>query len=138
MRFFKRKRQSQELSVSELNSRVRGFVLDSQINNGHEISVILGCPSLSEEVAEKEEEESEKRVDRISHLVPLLYAHAQALSQGAVEFQRSELSESFKNLPDSMWWDSRKLLEQISVAALVGSISQLVDMGLLEVPKRYK
>jgi hypothetical protein len=41
-------------------------------------------------------------------------------------------------LPDTVWWDSRKLLEQVSVAALLGAISQLVDMGLLEIPKRYK
>lgn len=137
MSWFK-KQKSQELSVSELNSRVRGFVLDSQINNAHEISVILGCPALSEEVAEKEEEESEKRVERISHLVPLLYAHAQSLSQGTIEFQRTSLTENYKNLPDALWWDSRKLLEQMSIAALLGSISQLVDMGLLEIPKRYK
>jgi hypothetical protein len=124
--------------MAELNSRVRGLILDSQINNAHEISVILGCASLSEEVMEKEEEESEKRVEKISHLIPLIFAQAQALSQGAVEYQRTNVPESFSHLPDAVWWDSRKLLEQVSIAALLGSISQLVDMGLLEIPKRYK
>jgi hypothetical protein len=117
---------------------MRGFLLDSQINNAHEISLILGCAAESDELMEKEEEESEKRLERISHLIPLLYAHAQSLSQGAVEYQRSNLPTSMGKLPDAVWWDSRKLLEQVSVAALLGAISQLVDMGLLEIPKRYK
>ena len=138
MRLFKRRRPVNEISISEINLRLRGFLLDSQINNAHDISIILGCGYISEEVAEKEEEESEKRVDKISHLTPLIHAHATALSTGAVEYQRSQVSEDTANFPDEMWWESKKLLEQVSVASLLGSISQLVDMGLLEIPKRYR
>lgn len=133
-----RRRKSSEVSIAEINMRLRGFLLDSQINNSHEISVILGCGFISEELMEKEEEESDKRLERISHLTALIHAHAQALSTGAVEYQRSELSEEFKDLPDEMWWESKKLLEQVAVASLLGSISQLVDMGLLDIPKRYR
>lgn len=127
-----------EPSLSDLNARLRGFILDSQINNAHEITSILGCSALSDEVAEKEEEESDKRLERIAHLTPILYAHSQSLAMGAVEFQRANLPDDFPELPDEMWWDSRKLMEQVSTSALMGSISQLVDMGLLEIPKRYK
>jgi hypothetical protein len=132
------KKPKADLTMAEISTRMRGFLLDSQINNAHEISLILGCAAESDELMEKEEEESEKRLERISHLIPLLYAHAQSLSQGAVEYQRSNLPTSMGKLPDAVWWDSRKLLEQVSVAALLGAISQLVDMGLLEIPKRYK
>ena len=136
MRLFKKPKA--DLTMAEISTRMRGFLLDSQINNAHEISLIIGCAAESDELMEKEEEESEKRLERISHLIPLLYAHAQSLSQGAVEYQRSNLPTSMGKLPDAVWWDSRKLLEQVSVAALLGAISQLVDMGLLEIPKRYK
>lgn len=136
MRLFKKPKA--DLTMAEISTRMRGFLLDSQINNAHDISLILGCAAESDELMEKEEEESEKRLERISHLIPLLYAHAQSLSQGAVEYQRSNLPTSMGKLPDAVWWDSRKLLEQVSVAALLGAISQLVDMGLLEIPKRYK
>jgi hypothetical protein len=132
------KKKSSELSLSELNHRLRGFLLDSQINDAHEISVMLGCGPISEEVAEKEEEESEKRLERVAHLTPLIYAYSQALASGSIEYQRSSLPDSLKSLPDEVWWDSRKLLEQVSMAALLGAISQLVDMGLLEIPKRYR
>lgn len=132
------RKKALEPSISELNSRLRGFILDSQINNAHDISTILGCGHISEDVADKEEEESEKRLERIQHLMPMLYAHSQSLAHGAVEYQRSNLPEGFPELPDEMWWDSRKLMEDVSSASLLGSISQLVDMGLLQIPKRYR
>lgn len=137
MKWFRKKRSS-EPSIAEINSRIRGFLYDAQINDAYEISLILGCGPISSEISEKEEEESEKRINKISHLMPLMYAHAQALSQGSVEYQRSILSEETAELPPEIWWDSRKLLEQISSAAMMGCISQLVDMGLLEIPKRYR
>lgn len=132
-----RRRRTPDITLAEISTRLRGFILDSQINNAHEISVILGCAITSEEVAEKEEEESEKRVERISYLFPLIYSYSHALAEGATTYQRSITSgsEELPNLPEELWIESRKLMEQVSVAALVGSISQLIDMGLLEVPK---
>jgi hypothetical protein len=135
----KRRKKQSELSLSDISTRLRGFVLDSQIQHAHELSVILGCSPLSEELQEKEEEESDARVERIASLIPLLYAHAHVLAEGAVEFQRSNISsESLKNLPDDMWWESRKMMEQMALSVLLGSVSQLADMGLIEIPKKRK
>jgi hypothetical protein len=135
----KRRKKQSELSLSDISTRLRGFVLDSQIQHAHELSVILGCSPLSEELQEKEEEESDARVERIASLIPLLYAHAHVLAEGAVEFQRSNISsESLKNLPDDMWWESRKMMEQMALSVLLGSVSQLTDMGLIEIPKKRK
>jgi hypothetical protein len=135
--FFKRKSKLPEISLTEINSRLRSFIIDSQIQDGHELSVILGCSALSEELQIHEEQESDKRLDRIEHLVPLLYAFAHMLSEGATEFQRSNISEELKNLPDEIWWESRKVMEQLSLSVLMGALSQLVDMGLVQLPKKY-
>lgn len=126
------------LTMNDVAARLREFILDSQIQNGHELSVILGCPKISDEIAEREEEESERRVSKISHLIPLLYAQAHALAEGAIEFQRSNVTEELKNMPNEIWWESRKMMEQISLSVLVGSISQLVELGLVELPKKRK
>jgi hypothetical protein len=112
--------------------------LDSQLDNAHEISLVLGCPAISLEVADKEEQESEKRVDKISHLIPLMYTQVQAMSQGAVEYQKSMLPDELQKLPNELWWESRKLLEEIAMAAALGVVSQLVDLKLLELPRRMK
>lgn len=134
---FKKKRPK-DVTLGELNSRLRGYILDSQIQNGHELSVLLGCTSLSDEVAEREEEESDKRLERISYLVPLLYAYSHTLSEGAVEYQRQNLPAELKDLPDELWTASRRMMEQVTMSALMGAVSQLIDMGLLEVPRKMK
>jgi hypothetical protein len=135
--FFKKKRITPDISLTEINARLRAFIIDSQIQNGHELAVILGCSAQSEELQMHEEQESDKRLDRIEHLVPLLYAFAHTLSEGATEFQRSNISEELKNLPDEIWWESRKVMEQLSLSVLMGAISQLVDMGLVDLPKKF-
>lgn len=135
--FFKKKSKLPEISLTEINARLRAFIMDSQIQDGHELSVILGCSTLSEELQIHEEQESDKRLDKIEHLVPLLYAFAHTLSEGATEFQRSNISEELKNLPDEIWWESRKVMEQLSLSVLMGALSQLVDMGLVQLPSKF-
>jgi hypothetical protein len=136
--FKKKKSKSTSETLTEISARLRGFILDSQIQNAHELAVILGCSAISEDVQEREEEESEIRLERISHLVPLLYAQAHALSEGAVEYQKTNLPDGLKDIPNDIWMESRKMMEHVSLAALLGSVSQLVDMGLLELPKKKR
>lgn len=133
-----KKKKKNPLSITEISSRLRGFILDSQINDAHEMSVILGCSAISDEVQQREEEESDKRIERIAYLLPIMYAHSHALAEGAVELQRSNTSEELKNLPNELWWESRKMMEQVALSALMGSIAQLIDMGLLQIPKEHK
>jgi hypothetical protein len=134
----KKKKNKKIWTINDVSAKLREFILDSQIQNAHELSVILGCGKISDELAEKEEEESEKRVERISHLIPLLFAHAHALAEGSVEYQRANLPPELKELSDEMWIESRKMMEQIAMSALVGSVSQLVDLGLVKLPKENK
>jgi hypothetical protein len=132
------KKKSKTPTTMEVTRRIRGFILDSQIQNAHELSVILGCSAISDDVQEREEEESDKRIEKISHLVPFLYAQTHLLAEGAVEYQKSNVTGDLKKIPDEIWWESRKMMEQVSLSAVMGSISQLVDMGLLEIPRKHK
>ena len=132
----KKKQITDPVSLSEVSTRLRGFLIDSQIQNAHELALILGCSPLSDEVREMEDDESDKRVERISHLVPLLFAQAHALAESSVEYQKANISKDISELPSETWWESRKILEQIAMSALLGSVSQLVDMGFLKLPKK--
>lgn len=134
---FKRKKK-QKLTLADMSSRIRGFILDSQINDAHELSVLLGCSVLSDEVQHKEEKESDKRVEKIAYLIPLLYSHSHLIAEGSVEFQRTNIKDELKGIPDEIWLESKNMMEQISISALIGSISQLIDMGLLEIPKEHR
>jgi hypothetical protein len=116
---------------------LRGFILDSQINDAHELAIVLGCSPISDEVALREEEESERRVAEISILTPLLYAFAHSLAEASVEHQKTTLNGADK-VPDEIWMTSRRLIEQVAISVLLGATSQLVDMQLLEVPKKLR
>jgi hypothetical protein len=134
----KKKKKQKTWTINDISAKLREFIFDSQVQNAQELSVILGCGKLSDELIEKEEEESEKRVDRISHLIPLLFAHAHALAEGSVEYQRANVPPELKDLSEDTWIESRKLMEQVAMSALVGSVSQLVDLGLVKIPKDKK
>lgn len=137
MTLFK-KNKKKKFTMNDVTTRIRGFVLDSQIQNGHELSTILGCPPISDDVLEREEQDSDNRIEKISYLVPLLYAHVHLLAEGAIEYQKASIPEELADIPDEIWSESRKMMEQVSLSAIVGSVSQLVDMGLLEIPRKHK
>lgn len=134
---FGKKKPVKGPSITELTSRLRGFVLDSQIPEAHQLAIILGCSPISDEVAAKEEDESDRRVDEISALTPLLYAFAHALAEASVEHQKAQLKGADK-VPDEVWMYSRRLIEQVSISVLLGATSQLVDMKLLSVNKKLR
>lgn len=133
-----RKNKKPSISLADISGRIRGFVLDSQINDAHELTVLLGCSVISDEVQEKEEKESDKRVEKIAYLIPLLYSFSHLLAEGSVEFQRINVVDELKGIPDDIWLESKKTMEQVSLSSLLGAISQLVDLGLLEIPKEHR
>ena len=133
---FKKKRP--KFSIADVSPKMRAFILDSQIQHAHEISELLGCTPISDDVADKEEHESDKRVERIGYLVPLVYSYARILSEGTVEFQKLNLPEELEDLPQEIWIESRRMVEQVAFSATIGAISQLLDMGLLIIPKGKK
>jgi hypothetical protein len=133
----RRKKLRGELTLAEISSRIRGFLLDSQIQNAHELSVIVGCSPISDDVADREDEESDNRVEKIAHLIPILYAYSHTMAEAATEYQRQNMKDT-PQLPEEVWKFSRKLTEQISMSALLGAVSQLVDMGVLQATRKKK
>ena len=133
------KRLRGELTLAEITSRIRGFLLDSQIQDANELAVIVGCSPISDDVADREYEESDKRVEEITHLIPILYAYSHTMAEAATEYQRANMKEDLK-IPDEVWKFSRRMTEQIAMSALLGAVSQLVDMGALKnvTPKKKK
>ena len=130
-------KKSSDLSLAEINSRLRGFLLDSQIQDATELAVLLGCSAISDEVAEMEFEESDKRVAKIAPLIPLLYAYAHTLAEASIEYQKQHLDLGTA-IPAEVWAFSRKLTEQIAMSTLLGAVSQLVDMGAIDLPNSKK
>jgi len=132
------KKKKQQISVFDVTNRIRGLILDAQLEDAHELSLLLGCSALSEDVKEREEEESDKRVAKISYLIPLLFAQVHVLAEGSVKYQKENVPKELGDIPNEMWVESQKMMEQVSLSVLLGSVSQLIDMGLLEIPRKHK
>jgi len=94
---------------------------------------------LSEELVDKEEEESDARVSEVDHLIPIMYAYAHAMAEGLVSHQREHLTdEEQEGIPSQAWHATQKVFTQVAMNSLLGTVSQLVDMGMLTVPRRKK
>lgn len=130
-----RKTWAEDMSLPELTSRIREFIYDSQLPEAEEVIAYLGMPDISDDVLEREYEESEERVSEVSHLIPLFYAFAHTMAEGITEYQKAELDEE-ELLPSSAWVMTRKVFTQVSVSTLVGAMSQMVDLGIIKVTKR--
>lgn len=139
--FFRKPKHKQVTSVSQVKATIREFFLDSQIPNSHDISEDLGCPPISNDVAEREEEESDKRVEKIAHLVPLLHGYSTLFAEAfSSNFSKAMSGDNPEHeLPPMMSAAlnkaSRKLMEDVLVHLLIGSVSQMVDLEFLEIPR---
>jgi hypothetical protein len=111
------------------------------------MSILMGLSPMSDDVAEHEEQDSDARVDKIDHLIPILFAFSTTMAQAAVAHQKAHVEDDlededsiFANLPPEIWDSSQTMFTTISMNTLVGAISQLVDMGFLTIstPKSIK
>ena len=132
------KKKTEIVNASNLNSNLREFLFDSQIDNAKEISVLLGATPISDELMEREQDESDSRVKEISFLLPLLYAYSNLIAKGLIQYQKDTMPEIFKTLPPEALSGTHKMLQEASLSTLIGALSQLVNLGYVEVPKKYR
>ena len=108
---------------------IRKVIYDSMLVPAEEIADYLSLPRISEEVADMEEQASEKRIEKISALIPFIDSHADIASRIAVAAYVLEQEEPIEvNEVESM----HGLFRLVSLSSTMSCISTLVDMGLLD------
>lgn len=143
---FKRKKPkyTQLTSVKEIKKKIREFILDSQVPNANEVALALGCVPISDEILEREEEESDLRVERIQFLIPLLYGYASMFSQAFIQEARNNAAEENEVPPEMakvinrITEETQQVLEDAMSHFLIGAVSQLIDLEMLVINKRRK
>ena len=145
MKMFKKKNKpkfTKLTSVKDVKAKVREFILDSQIPNPHEIAEVLGCVPISDDVAEREEEESDKRVEQVAFLIPLLYGYSTLFAESFIKDAHVTASEEFTpemaKMVAGITRATQHVLEDAMAHFLTGAVSQLVDLELLVVNTKEK
>lgn len=137
MIFRKKSKLSRITSVKHIKSKIREFILDSELPNAWDVTELMGCSAVSDEVAIREEDESEKRRERIDYLLPLLYSYSSIYSEALNAVTVSAGNKNAKASPTAEL-HARKMMEEMMSHLLIGAVSQMIDLGLLEIPKRRK
>ena len=139
MSWFKRKKKFEfdgDRFAAEVMYRVRGLFLDSQLQDAFSLSVIAGTTAVSDEVAEMEQQDSDKRVQKIEHLIPLILTQTYSISKAMAELEKTKAMRTDIDVPDEFWELYQSRNQDITIAAVVGCIAQMVDIGLLTVGPR--
>lgn len=138
---FKKKSSLDKIvSISDVKNRIREFFVDTQNPDAIEMSLRMGCTPLSDELIEREEQESDKRVEKVAYMLPLIVSFANLYAQSmtiniATEAPVEEMTPDLKTALKELEEQVRGMLEDNLSHALVGSITQIVDLELLEIPK---
>lgn len=139
MSWFKKKKDP-EVTLDELTTevmtRIRGLYLDAQFKEAFALSVLSGTSMVSDEVAEMEQAASDRRIKRVEHLTPLIVAQTFAIAKSSMELEKTSISGDLSQVPDEVWTRMVTHNHQMMLGAVLGSISQMVDLGLLTVGPR--
>lgn len=134
-------KKKQKLTIADMQNRLREFMLDTQHPHAHHMSELLGCVLISDEIAEKEEEESNKRVSVVAPLLPVLFAYSKIFSDAMIRHQRSHINDEddVDFISEEEWTETEGVFAQIAISTLIGSMSQLLDMGFIKLtPKKVR
>lgn len=150
MMLFKKKKKPKYATITspqQIKAYIREFLFDTQLPDAYEASEILGCPPISIDVQEKYEEESEVRVERISHIIPLLYGYAAMFATATADlaphaFIDTDIDDKANPLAAKLLGaldqTTKKMLEDSMSHLLVGAVSQLVDLEFVTLNGKKK
>lgn len=134
MRFWKRRKPpeiDEDRLMAEIMYRIRGMFLDSQLDDAFALSVIAGASYVSEDIAEKEQEDSDARVAKIAYLLPLISAQTYQIAKATTELHKTRMGEEGTQAPEGYWDFYFERSHAIAMASVIGSLSQMVDIGLV-------
>lgn len=135
MTWFKRKKPKKSAVLINPHGLIRNVIYDAMMPDPEHIALAVGLAPLSADVAEMEEEASEKRLNRVAALLPLLENHA--VIAGKVTAMNYAISKEFdpidSELTDEMLEALSSMFGYVSFISTVSFLTQCVDLGLIEV-----
>lgn len=109
---------------------VRSVIYDAGFENPEAVVASLGLQTVSDEVAEMEEEASERRLDAIEPLAPLLGIISAMLAKATVAYSTSALSE--EQVSEEMQEQLTSQFQRLALGSAICALSTMVEIGLVK------
>lgn len=93
--------------------------------------LLAGMVGVSEDVAEKEEEESQRRLVGVGALLPILTTIASWLAETAMNFQLSSVAP--EDIPDEFREHMAEMFYSVIQGSIVSTFSVLNDLDMIEI-----
>ena len=134
---FKRKKKKKsrvEIKHIPLPILMRQAIYDSMLEPAEGIAESLGLPPISDEVAEMEELESQKRLERFASLIPFIDSHSDLASRITAAAYLLDDDDDLEVLKLGADMEEKlvDLFKIVAISSSVSCISTLFNLGLLE------
>jgi hypothetical protein len=125
-----------ETSHVPLPVLIRQVIYDTMLMPAEEIACVMGLPPISDDVAEMEEIESQKRLEKFSSLIPFIDSHSDIAAKiAASAYMIEDEEEDYGELEKLGIEDVEQLTKLFRLVALSSSIScvsTLFNLGLIK------
>jgi hypothetical protein len=135
--FWNKKPKAKRVEIKHLPLPVliRQVIYDTMLMPAEEIANIMGLPPISDDVAEMEERESQKRLERFAKLIPFIDSHADIAARiAASAYMIEDDEEDYGELEKLGIEDLEQLTRLFRLVALsssVSCVSTLFNLGLI-------
>jgi hypothetical protein len=136
--FWNKKPKAKRVQIKHLPLPVliRQVIYDTMLMPAEEIAYAMGLPPISDDVAEMEERESQKRLERFATLLPFIDSHADitakiAASAYMIEDEDDEC-EDLEKLGIEDVEQLTRLFRLVALSSSVSCVSTLLNLGLIK------
>lgn len=140
MNWFNRKKKKIDLDFEIIRKDIpvtdiaRWFIYDTGLSDPNEMASILGINPDSEEGQEKQEEDSDIRMEEISYLVPFMELMADIVANAITGIQVAEISEKEPENIEEIKRETTTMgtmYKVIAMTSLMSAFSAAMEIGLI-------
>lgn len=134
-KFFKKREEFVSVTTDVPISTIkRWYVYDTSFENEAEVAELIGLSPVSDEGHSKERQDSEKRLDTITHLMPYIDLISEVAAESVANLQFNEMRKAGV-MDDSNDFEElaimRMVYQAIAISALVGGLSIATHLGIV-------
>lgn len=128
LKYRKQQKWAKEISSMNAQSILQGFILDTHLMEGQQLSTLLGLPEITDEEIER----SKERTAKVDPSLPLILFFSAHLAESVMSYQDA-VSPWSESMSDEEKQAIEVWLAKVLTANTIGILSQFNDLKLIEV-----